>query len=230
MRRSPQYSKQALSPTVQQLIFSTRSYSCSVWCLLGLCILVSPFLLPAPSSKALQLQQQNASLSQAATLSRQLRELTLGHLSHQALASAFRQASLLAQQPSNSTHLQQASSLQQHTSDFRLLVSKATQIISAISIAKPVASCVWDVSLPLDLFKRNNKVLLAANMHNNEDLLPHFTVQMLHFLTSVPSGSAFLSIYESGSTDSTGMQLWCTLLFAFATLAFASIQGTILLS
>ena len=48
------------------------------------------------------------------------------------------------------------------------------------------------------------RVLLAANMHNNEELLPHYIAQLVHMLALLPPGSAFLSIYESGSTDATG--------------------------
>ena len=48
------------------------------------------------------------------------------------------------------------------------------------------------------------RVLLAANMHNNEELLPHYIAQLVHVLSLLPLGSAFLSIYESGSTDATG--------------------------
>ena len=76
----------------------------------------------------------------------------------------------------------------------------------ALSTAKAVVSCKMDSTLLLDTSDSDNKVLLAANMHNNEDLLPHFTLQMLDLLSKLPLGSAFLSIYESGSTDSTGVQ------------------------
>ena len=48
------------------------------------------------------------------------------------------------------------------------------------------------------------RVLLAANMHDNEELLPHYVAQLIHVLALLPPGSAFLSIYESGSTDATG--------------------------
>ena len=54
------------------------------------------------------------------------------------------------------------------------------------------------------------KVLLAANMHNNEDLLPHFTLQLLQLLIALPRGSAFVSIYESDSKDNTG-KFWICL-------------------
>ena len=54
----------------------------------------------------------------------------------------------------------------------------------------------------------SHRVLLAANMHNNEELLPHYLAQLIHVLSLLPPGSAFLSIYESGSTDATGGQRW----------------------
>ena len=206
MRLSADWVRLPWTIAVRHFVASVKSHSRTVLCLLAFSIIVSLLLLPAPSSKTLQLQQQNASLAQAALLSRQLRELTLGHLSHQALSSAFKHASFAAQRADKAQH-QHADDLSSHTPEFLLLVSKAAQIITAIARAKPVAPCGWDSSLPLKIFNKNQKVLLAANMHNNEDLLPHFTLQILHFLTSVPFGSSFLSIYESGSIDSTGQLL-----------------------
>jgi hypothetical protein len=41
-------------------------------------------------------------------------------------------------------------------------------------------------------------------MHNNEDVLPHFIIQLVHLFAVLPPETAFLSVYESGSTDSTG--------------------------
>ena len=45
---------------------------------------------------------------------------------------------------------------------------------------------------------------MAANMHNNEEVLPHFILQLIHLFAVLPPETAFLSIYESGSKDSTG--------------------------
>ena len=95
---------------------------------------------------------------------------------------------------------------QNESAESSLLLDKALHILSALSTAKPVVSCKMDSTLLSDLSDSNKKVLLAANMHNNEDLLPHFTLQMLDLLSRLPLGNAFLSIYESGSTDSTGVQ------------------------
>ena len=183
--------------------FSKVPCSRTVFWALAVCCLLYWGSSPNSSSKSLQLQRQNASLAQAASLSRQLRELSLGHFSHRTLSHAFRIASqpVLASQPS--TYDQHATDSYEHTAEFDLLVTKASKILSDLSKAKPVATCSWDTTLPLKL-QTNGKVLLAANMHNNEDLLPHFTLQMLHLLASIPTGTAFLSIYESGSSDSTG--------------------------
>ena len=41
-------------------------------------------------------------------------------------------------------------------------------------------------------------------MHNNEEVLPHFILQLIHLFAVLPPETAFLSVYESGSTDSTG--------------------------
>ena len=51
---------------------------------------------------------------------------------------------------------------------------------------------------------KGRKYLIAANFKDNEELLPHVIVQIWHLLAILPQGSAFLSIYESGSSDSTG--------------------------
>ena len=190
---------------LQKFTASRFRCACILFWVLGICCILYLLMLPSPSSKSAQLQRQNESLAQAAALSRQLRELSLGHFSHQSLSSAFRSASQHGQAAPHTAQGQQASDSFEHTTEFNLLVAKAWQILSALSSVKPVTTCAWDATMPLELFNKNSKVLLAANMHNNEDLLPHFSLQMLHFLTSLPSGSAFLSIYESGSTDSTGM-------------------------
>lgn len=50
-------------------------------------------------------------------------------------------------------------------------------------------------------------MFLASNLHNNEDLLPHYILQLLQLIVSLPVGSSYVSIYESGSTDQTGGNL-----------------------
>ena len=53
-------------------------------------------------------------------------------------------------------------------------------------------------------------------MHNNEEVLPHFILQLIHLFAVLPPETAFLSIYESGSTDNTGKLTVTTLLHAFS--------------
>lgn len=193
------------SCTSQSVARKLRCPGAVLWAL-AVCCLLYLFLRSGSSKPTLRLQRQNRSLAQAATLSRQLRELSLGQFSHSTLSSAFRVASQSFSASDYSSHSPDVTDSYQHTTEFKLLVDKASDVLSALSSAKPVTLCAWDPSMPLDLHN-NKKVLLAANMHNNEDLLPHFTLQMLHLLASLPLGSAFLSVYESGSTDSTGAWL-----------------------
>jgi len=186
----------------QSVASKLRCPGAVLWAL-AVCCLLYLFLRSGSSKPNLKLQRQNRSLAQAATLSRQLRELSLGQFSHSTLSSAFRVASQSFSASDYPPHSPDVTDSYQHTTEFKLLVDKASDVLSALSSAKPVTSCAWDPSMPLDLHN-NKKVLMAANMHNNEDLLPHFTLQMLHLLASLPLGSAFLSVYESGSSDSTG--------------------------
>lgn len=58
-----------------------------------------------------------------------------------------------------------------------------------------------DATLPRALDQR---VFIAANFKNNGDLMPHFIQQLLLAIVAMPSDNAFVSIYESGSTDLTG--------------------------
>lgn len=171
---------------------------------LGLCCLVYLTLLSRPYGVASYQQQQNTSLAQAATVSRQLKQLSLQQFSSQALQSAFRVAGQFTQsfQRSATPH---ADSAYKENAKFQRLVEKAMHMLTVLSTAKPIVRCKTDSTLPLLMSDDGSKILVAANMHNNEDLLPHFTLQMLELLLSHPSGSAFLSIYESGSTDSTGV-------------------------
>lgn len=78
-------------------------------------------------------------------------------------------------------------------------------IATHLSNLEKQISCPWDPSLEADLpLLKGQKYLIAANFRNNEELLPHLIVQLWHLLAILPQGSAFVSIYESGSTDSTG--------------------------
>ena len=172
--------------------------------LCGLLIHMSVTTLPGNSRR---FQQQNASLAQAAMVSRELRELSLQHFSSKMLRSAFS----MAGQTMRTSHYASVDSLANATRDqspeSHLLLIKALHVLMTLATAKPVVACHWDSTLPLTPAHEGNMVLLAANMHNNEELLPHFTLQLLDLLSSIPDGSAFVSIYESGSTDSTGIQL-----------------------
>lgn len=174
---------------------------------LGLCCVVYFTVVSRPSSDASYLQQQNTSLAQAATVSRQLKELSLKQFSFTALRSAFSVAGQLTQSfqlPATYFH---PDSVDERSAEFNLLLGKARHILTVLSTAKPIVLCKMDSTLLLNMSDDGSKILLAANMHNNEDLLPHFTLQMLDLLSRRPTGSAFLSIYESGSTDSTGALL-----------------------
>ena len=46
--------------------------------------------------------------------------------------------------------------------------------------------------------------MIAMNLYDNAYLMPRIIHQMLSLLAILPHGSAFLSIYESNSGDSTG--------------------------
>lgn len=63
--------------------------------------------------------------------------------------------------------------------------------------------CISDPSLPQ--IPEGKRFFIASNLHNNEQLLPHFTLQLLSLLQQLPKGSTYVSIYESGSTDRTGV-------------------------
>ena len=46
--------------------------------------------------------------------------------------------------------------------------------------------------------------MIAANLHNSADVMPHWMLQLLTFIVLRPPGAVSLSIYASGSTDATG--------------------------
>ena len=172
---------------------------------LGLYCLVYLTLLSRSSSDASYLQQQTTSLAPAATVSRQLKELSVTQFSFRDLQSAFITAGQLTQSFQLSAARQHAATAQEESAEFQMLVGKARHILTVLATAKPTVRCKLDSTLLSSMSDGGSKIFLAANMHNNEDLLPHFTLQMLDLLSSRPSGSAFLSIYESGSTDRTGV-------------------------
>lgn len=54
---------------------------------------------------------------------------------------------------------------------------------------------------------RYGKLLIAANLKDAETLMPHLILQLAALLVYFPQQSVYLSIYESGSSDSTGRAL-----------------------
>lgn len=83
-----------------------------------------------------------------------------------------------------------------------LAVQQLLLAIEARTIANAV-QCIKDPSLPQ--IPEGKRFFIASNLHNNEKLLPHFTLQLLSLLQQLPKGSTYVSIYESGSTDRTGV-------------------------
>ena len=67
---------------------------------------------------------------------------------------------------------------------------------------KPYIDCISDPTLPEAV--GGQRIFFASNLHNNEDLLPHYILQLLQLILRLPVGSSYVSIYESGSTDQTG--------------------------
>ena len=57
-----------------------------------------------------------------------------------------------------------------------------------------------DATLPHTVDKR---IFLAANLKDNEELMPHFILQLLLSIAAIQRDAVFISVYESGSTDLT---------------------------
>lgn len=78
-----------------------------------------------------------------------------------------------------------------------------TANLATLSAATDLQLCDW---LKEDVMPsaRPQKVFVAGLLTNTEALMPHYVLQLLEFSVSLPTGSIFVSIYESGSTDSTG--------------------------
>lgn len=86
------------------------------------------------------------------------------------------------------------------------LVKSVESLVAQLLAVEEMVPCHWDATLETDLRKlKGKKFMVAANFRNNEELLPHVIVQLWHLLAILPQGSTFLSIYESGSEDSTGV-------------------------
>ena len=87
------------------------------------------------------------------------------------------------------------------------LESKFVSALGGIERDAHVLECdkdsgVLDVELPVD-----GMVLLSANLHNSEEIMPNFILQLLRAVGRVPQGGMGVSIYESGSTDQTWIWL-----------------------
>ena len=85
------------------------------------------------------------------------------------------------------------------------LEKRAYETLSAIDQCganTPAVPCLLDPTLPTP--PRDKKIFIAANLHNNAALMPHFITQLLLSVVSFTPGAAFVSLYESGSTDATG--------------------------
>ena len=49
------------------------------------------------------------------------------------------------------------------------------------------------------------RTFIAANLKEVEDLMPHYVLQLLIAVSLLPKDQAYVSIYESGSHDNTGL-------------------------
>ena len=68
----------------------------------------------------------------------------------------------------------------------------------------PEVPCLQDPTMPA--VAAGLRVFFASNLRDNALLMPHYITQMLFTVTSLRAGSAFVSIYESGSKDGTGIR------------------------
>jgi hypothetical protein len=78
----------------------------------------------------------------------------------------------------------------------------AAQLLQELVVGKATVACPLDNSLPLQM-PRSERVMFAVDLHNNQHVLPHFTYQMIQIIAILGPSQVFVSIYESGSTDST---------------------------
>lgn len=86
------------------------------------------------------------------------------------------------------------------------LEKRAYDILSAVDqcgASTPAVPCLFDATLATP--PRDRRIFIAANLHNNAALMPHFIPQLLLSVVSLPYRDTFVSLYESGSTDATGM-------------------------
>ena len=64
--------------------------------------------------------------------------------------------------------------------------------------------CHW-LEDDVTAFNIQQRVLVAGLLTNTEALMPHYLLELLKFVTAMPSGNVFVTLYESGSTDLTGL-------------------------
>lgn len=70
----------------------------------------------------------------------------------------------------------------------------------------PAKLCQWlKNDVPAPSTSPQQSVLLAGLLTSNEALMPHYILQLLEYVAAKPAESVFVSIFESGSTDRTGM-------------------------
>ena len=84
---------------------------------------------------------------------------------------------------------------------------EATHITSAVADAFNITStqlCHW-LEDDVTLFNTQQRVLVAGLLTNTEALMPHYVLQLLKYATAMPPGGVFVTMYESGSTDLTGL-------------------------
>lgn len=75
-----------------------------------------------------------------------------------------------------------------------------------------VIPCRTDSTLPMatdgsSSAQQQPRYFVAANLRNNQDVLPHFMYNLIKMLLHVPAGTAFVSVYESNSNDNTAIWL-----------------------
>lgn len=107
-------------------------------------------------------------------------------------------AAISAEAPINSRNVHQNA-----TTDARLRAA-----LQHPSNNAPAKLCQWlKGDVPAASTSPQQSVLLAGLLTSNEALMPHYILQLLEFVAAKPADSVFVSLYESGSTDRTGMAL-----------------------
>lgn len=55
--------------------------------------------------------------------------------------------------------------------------------------------------------KKDNKIFIASNLHNNQDVLPHYSAALQQLVQLIGIDNTYVSIYESHSSDKTKSML-----------------------